>query len=309
MFFDIFVAVKNLLFILLFSALSARSQTFSNDKFGVSLGYVLNLGTHVDRMGLFINAYYHDHFYQVNAGTLLTLNLKGYGGRKRFWETRNHLGIVLLAGKRQMDPDFQLDGLLHNSRYNYGLGYNYIWYFDNAGTTQRSGGWSAHVKRFSVLFENDVFGGQAKDRFRTGHLAFNYRYDRFKFSGGLYIWTGETARSVWQKVPLDKCPSGFRILEDLPYGRSSHGILYGGVTYDLGMGQNLQARLGVDSEHIRHGFQNRLIHDLLFLPPNIERNTPHYPRLDENGCAVFEKDSVRRDRLYFQFGSNENWSN
>lgn len=309
MFFDIFVEVKKIVLILLLITFSARSQTVRNDNFGVSIGYVFNFGTHSNRMGILLNGFYHDHFYQVNAGTILTLNLNGYGGRKRFWETRNHVGIILLAGKREMLPDSQLDGLLHNSSYNYGIGYNYLWYFDNAGTTQRSGGWSLHVKKFSMLFENDVFGGQAKDRFRTGHLAFTYRYDKFKFSTGLYIWTGETASSVWQKVPLDKCPSGFRILEDLPYGRFSHGILYGGATYDLGLGQYLHARIGLDSEHIRHGFQNRLIHDLLFLPPNIERNTPHYPRLDENGCAVFEKDSVRQDRLYLQFGANENWSN
>ena len=309
MFFDIFVDVKKLLFILFLLPSAAQPQTFGGDRFGVSVGYVMNMGTHVNRMGLFLNTYYHDHFYQFNAGSMVSLNLKGYGGRKRFWETRNHLGLVLLAGKKQMLPDPQTDGLLHNTSYNYGLGYNYIWYFDNAGTSQRSGGWGAHFKKFSILFENDVFGGQAKDRFRTGHLVFNYRYEQFKFSTGLYIWTGETAHSVWQRVPMDKCPSGFRLLEELPYGRFSHGILYGSVNYNLGYGQFLHARIGLDSEHIRHGFQNRLIHDLLFLPPNIVRNTPHYPRLDENGCAVFDKDSVRRDRLYFQFGANENWSN
>lgn len=284
-------------------------QTFSNERLGTSVGLILNLGTHINRVGVSVNAYYTDYFYQVNAGSIFTLNLNGYGSRKKFWESRSSLGLMLLGGKRQITPDFQLDGLLHNTFYNYGIGYNYLWYYDNAGTSQLSGGWSAHIKNFSILFENDVFGGQAKDRFRTGHLTFNYRYDLFKYSLGLYIWTGETKNSIWQKVPLDKCPSGFRILEDLPYGRTSHGILYGGVSYNLGYGQIASARIGMDSDHIRHGFQNRFIHDLIFMPPNVERNTPHYPRLDENGCAVFEKDSVRKDRFYFQLGLNENWSN
>jgi hypothetical protein len=102
-------------------------------------------------------------------------------------------------------------------------------------------------------------------------------------------------------------PSGFRLLEDLPYGRTSHGIAYGGVYYNLGAGQNVHLKLGIDSEHLRHSVQNRFIHDLLFLPKKIERNTPHYPRLDETGCPVFEKSTVRKNRFYYQQGLNEHW--
>jgi hypothetical protein len=301
--------MKKLLFSLMLFPLLLTGQTYSSQLFGISAGIVLNVGTHVNSIGFSFNSYYHDYFYQFNAGSMLTYNFQSYGGRKNFWESRNTLGLVLLAGKKQLDPDFQLNGLLHNTSYNYGIGYNYIWYFDNANTSQRSGGWSAHVKNFSILFENDVFSGQAKDRFRTGHLAFNYRYQNLKFTTGLYIWTGETANSVWQKVPLDQCPSGFRLLEELPYGRSSHGIVYGGIQFHPGFGQIVQARIGIDSEHIRHGFQNRLTHDLILLPKKIERNTPHYPRLDENGCAVFERSQVRKNKFYFQQGMNENWSN
>jgi hypothetical protein len=301
--------VKNRLLLLVFVPSLLLGQTFSNERFGASLGLIVNLGTHINRVGVSVNTYYTDYFYQLNAGSIFTFNLNGFGGRKKFWESRSSLGLMLLGGKHEITPDFQLDGLMHNTSYNYGVGYNYLWYYDNAGTSQLSGGWSAHIKNFSILFENDVFGGQAKDRFRTGHLTLNYRYDLFKYTLGLYIWTGETKNSIWQKVPLDKCPSGFRILEDLPYGRTSHGIVYGGASYNLGYGQIANARIGIDSEQIRHGFQNRFIHDLIFLPPNVERNTPHYPRLDENGCAVFEKDSVRKDRFYFQLGLNENWSN
>lgn len=301
--------MKKLFFYLMFIPLLVKGQTFYDQRFGVSTGIVLNVGTHVNSIGVKINGYYHDYFYQVNAGSSLTFNLNSYGNRKKFWEFRNTIGLILLAGKKQLNPDFQLDGLMHNTKYNYGIGYNYIWYFDNAKTSQRSGGWSAHLKNFSILFENDVFGGQAKDRFRTGHLAFSYRMNDFKFSTGLYIWTGETANSIWQKVPLDQCPSGFRLLEDLPYGRTSHGIIYGGIQFHPGFGQIAQLRVGIDSEQIRHGFQNRLTHDLILLPKKIERNTPHYPRLDENGCAVFDKMEVRKAKFYFQQGMNENWSN
>jgi len=301
--------MKKVIILLLFLPGFVSAQTFSNSKLGASVGLLFNFGSHVNSIGLAANTYYHDYFYQVNAGSTITFNLTGYGKRKNYFESRTSLGLILLAGKREITPDFQLNGLFHNTSYNYGLGYNFLWYYDNAGTSQLSGGWSGHLKNFSILFENDVFGGQAKDRFRTGHLALNYRYQDFKFSTGLYIWTGETANSVWQKVSLDECPSGYRILEDLPYGKTSHGIWYGGIVYNLGAGQFVHFKLGLDSEKIRHAFQNRLIHDLIFLPKSVERNTPHYPRLDQNGCAVFEDTLVRKSNFYFQQGLNENWSN
>ncbi len=284
-------------------------QTFESDKLGASVGLLLNFGTHINSIGLSANGYYHDYFYQVNAGSTLTFNLTSYGKRKKFWENRNALGIIFLGGKKELAPDFQLNGLMHNTNYNYGAGYNFIWYFDNAGTSQLSGGCAFHIKKFSMLFENDVFGGQAKDRFRSGHLTFNYRERNFKFTTGLYIWTGETGNSIWDKTPMPYCPSGVRRLENLPYGKTSHGIIYGGVSYNIGYGQIAHFKLGIDSEQIRHGFQNRLSHDLVWLPKSIERNTPHYPRLDKNGCAIYDKSLRRKDKLYLQLGANENWSN
>jgi hypothetical protein len=299
---------KGVLFLLLIPGF-LFGQTISNTRFGASFGVLLNFGSHVNTVGLSLNSYYQDYFYQINVGSSLTYNLKGYGNRSDFWESRTTLGVLLLGGKRQIKPDFQLNGLFHNSSYNYGIGYNYIWYYDNAQTSQLSGGWSIHLKNTAVLIENDVFGGQAKDRFRTGHIAVTYRNNDIKLSTGLYIWTGETANSIWTKIRSEKCPSGYRILEDLPYGKTSHGILYGGISYNLGYAQFAQARIGLDSERIRHIFQNRLAHDLQFLPSSVERNTPHYPRLDAIGCPVFNNDSIRKNKLYFQIGSNENWSN
>jgi len=270
---------------------------------------IFTFGSHVNRTGIAINTYYQDHFYQFNLGTTLTFNLNGYGQRKKFWEMRNSLGLILLAGKTNSIHDFQLDGLNHNTNYNYGLGYNYLWYYDNAGTSQRSGGWAVHLKNLSVLFENDFFGGQGKDRFRSGHLALTYKYDKLKFNTGLYFWTGETAGSFWDKTPLENCPAGFRDLQGLPYGKTSHGILYSGVQYNLGYGQFTSFKIGVDSENLRHSFQNRLIHDQIFLFGTVKQNTPHYPRLNEFGCPVFDKKEARKDRFFFQQGFNDTWSN
>ena len=304
--------MRKSLIILIFLPSLVFGQNYFKDHFGATAGVVLDFGTHINAVGLNLKGYYTDYFFQANASTTFTLSANGYGDRKRFWESKNAVGLVLLAGKKQMDVDFQLDGLNHQTPYNLGLGYNYIWYRDNAGTSQNSGGFGIHIKNVSIYHENDVFGGKAKDRFRTGHFYVTYRDDDYKFGIGINLWTGETAHARWEKIHLDKAPNGFKILEDLPYGKTSHGILYGSFIYNLPYRQDIHLKVGMDSENIRHGVQNRLIHDLFFLPKFtklINRVTPHYPRLDENGCPVFNKDDVRPPKIFFQFGMNENWSN
>lgn len=282
-----------------------HAQSFESSRFGGSIGLLVNIGSHERSVGISAKAYYQDYFYQFNLGTTFTRNTLSFGNRRKFWESRTYGGLVLLAGKRETVRDFELDGLNHQSNYNYGISYNYLIYSDNAGTSQLSGGWGLHLKAFSLRFENDVFGGQARDRFRTGHLIATYRLEQFKFSTGLYIWTGETRGSTWIKLAGEKMPGGYRSLEDLPYGRTSHGILYGGIQANIPGGNYVHLRAGLDSENIRHAFQNRFTHDLILLPKSVERNTPHYPRLDENGCPVFEKSKVRKDRFYLQFGMNQ----
>ncbi|MDX2361307.1 MAG: polymorphic toxin type 23 domain-containing protein [Crocinitomicaceae bacterium] len=298
-----------ILSILLLCPTLVFSQDYFKNHFGGTAGLVLNFGTHINAIGLNLKGYYTDYFFQVNANSTVYFYEKGLGQRTRFWESRNAVGLVLLAGKRQMESDFQLDGLNHQTPYNYGLGFNYLMYFDNAGTSQYSGGFSAHIKNVSIYHENDVFGGRSKDRFRTGQFYITYRSGDFKAGIGISMWTGETAGARWERAPTDNAPNGFKILEDLPYGRTSHGILYGSFMYNLGMGQTVHLKAGIDSENIRHAFQNRLIHDLIFLPKKIERKSPHYPRLDEFGSPAFTDEDVRRSKFYLQFGMNENWSN
>ena len=102
----------SLVIILLFPFLS-NGQTYFKDHFGASAGLVVNIGTHVNSIGLNLKGFYTDYFYQINVGSTFYLHQKSYGGRSRFWENRNALGVVLLAGKKERQADFQLDGLNH----------------------------------------------------------------------------------------------------------------------------------------------------------------------------------------------------
>lgn len=295
-------------FISWFSSVPVWGQNYTSTHLGWQLGIHLNIGTHINAVGIQTNLYYSDYFYQVNVSSHLKFVFTSYGKRNLFWENRNALGLLLLGGKKDQVADFHFDALNHQTRFSNAIGFNYLWYFDRANTSQRSGAWSMHINYFSLLFENDVFGGQAKDRFRTGTLQLNYRYQQYKFFTQLYLWTGETANSHWDKTPSYKCPNGFRSLEKLPYGKTSHGIWSFGAMTNWNTNQTFTAKVGIDSEHIRHATQNRFAHDLIFLPRQIERNTPHYPRLDSEGMPVFEKSKVRKSRFFLQAGMNSIWS-
>ena len=281
----------------------------SNQDFtiGFQAGIVLDFGSHENEIGIECNAFGIYKFAQINAGSRLSFVLNSLGSRKQFRENRTNLGILLLGGKKETVPDTYFAGLIQNSKFNNALGYNYIWYFDNAGTSQQSGAFALTVKNTTVFFENDVFGGQAKDRFRTGHLQFSYRTALARYSLGLNLWTGETNGAPRLK-PNEHCPNGYKNLTTLPFGKTSHGVIYFGVQYQLPLKQTIHWRIGMDSEEIRHAFQNRLIHDLIFLPKGFPRSTPHYPRLDNNGNPVFIKKEKRKDQVYFQVGTNGNWS-
>ncbi len=283
--------------------------------FGFRTGMMLNLGTHVNLVGWTFNAYYTRDFYQFNLEMQRKLNFTSYGKRKYFFESRFALGAIVMAGKEEQSPDFELDGLLHNTACPYSLGFNYLFYWDDAGTSQRSGGWSLGLKKVNILFENDVFGGQAKDRFRSGIMEISYRHGDVKFFTDLYIWTGETRHSVWDKTPYPGAPNGYRSLENLPYGKTSHGIVSIGMrslilpAHELPyIYQVYSFKAGIDSEQIRHFFQNKFSHDLIFMPKSYKRTTPHYPRLDASGKPIFTKQDRRPDKFYFQASVNEHWS-
>jgi hypothetical protein len=295
------------LLIFIFLVRCCFSQSNDNIQLGFQAGIVFDFGAHENEIGLEFNAFGIYKFAQLNTGSRFSFLLNSFGGRKNYLENRTNFGLLLLGGKKEMLADSYFAGLVHNSNYNNALGYNYIWYIDNSGTSQRSGAFGLTLNKTSIFFENDVFAGQAKDRFRTGHLLFSYRTDLVRYSMGINMWTGETSGSPRLKS-TEHCPNGFKNLTKLPFGKTSHGVIYFGAQYQLPLNQTIHWRIGMDSEEIRHFFQNRLTHDLIFLPKSFPRNTPHYPRLDKNGIPVFNKNDRRKDLFYLQIGTNGNWS-
>lgn len=286
-----------------FQALVAQNKWVPHA--GIKATLLVSFGSHQNDLGVKLDSYLGNQYLQLNAGLTSRYFLTNLGNRKSFGELRISTGGVVMFGKANNPVNMDWDGALHQSTSSYSIGYAYYWYLDRVGTTQRSGAWNLGIKRVDILLENDVFAGQAKDRFRTGALVFSYRDEYYKASLGLTIWTGETGGTVWDHTPRPGAPNGIRDLTSMPYGKLNHGILYGEMKYRFAGMQTAGARLGWDSEQIRYVFQNKITHDLIFFPKSIKRNTPHYPRLDENGNNVFSRKEARKPRFYYQTFLND----
>lgn len=297
--------MKQFLTLLLLIPSLSWSQFTHRPSVGVQGGLVYQFGTHQHKIGGTLNLFYHDFFYQINIGNSLVYQLKSYGNTKRFWENRVHIGAILLAGKKQQQLSPLISGLQHQTPYNLGLAYNYIWYLNHVGTKQNSGAFGLHIRSFFIGMENDIFGGQGKDRFRTASLYAHYRLEQLTLFTQVFLWTGETSGSKWIKTAGTKMPNGYRELTNLPFGNITHGIANFGMHYHLPYHQLATVKIGIDSEQIRHQIQNRFGHDLVFAPKFIPRKTPHYPRLNSNGEPIFEKKEKRKDRLFFSLSLND----
>lgn len=287
----------------LFSAANINAQTWSEDKWGVQLGLSLQFGTHIQQIGLKVQGYYTDYFAQLNGGSLFLFNLSNLGQRSYFLESRFNLGVLVLAGQRDAIPTFILDGLNHQTDYRYGLGYNYVWYFDQAHTSQRSGGMAIHIQQFSMLLENDFYAGQGKDRFRTSHAQLSYHTEVWNFSLNTHLWTGETGGTT---KSTSKESRTYKDLSGLPYGKTSHGIIHISADYLFFFGNVMSLDAGYDHERIRNGLQNKFMHNKKFIPTKYRKENPHYPMLDTNGEPSLSEENLKPGNFFVQFGGNRN---
>lgn len=281
------------------------SQLFRHDTWGLQICLTANFGTHINQFGLKVQGYYVYEFVQLNAGNQFLINASNLANRKNFIENRINVGAVLLAGERNSTPTFILDGLNHQTKYDYGLGYNYLWYLDNADSYQVSGGFGFHIKQFSLLVENDIFSGNGRDRFRTSFTQLNYHNDMINLKLNTQLWTGETWGTKLQNLEDNPYQKGYKDLRNTLYGRESHGILSIGIDYYLFYGNSLSALVGVDSETIRNGLQNKFMHDKPFIPKKWRKPNVHYPMLDKFGKPVHKKNACKKERFFFQFGFNQ----
>ena len=283
-------------------------QESSSLSIGARLGLSFSFGTHTNALGLCANAYIATNHVQFNLGGTYKYNFTGLGQRTDFTESLVNTGLVLFSGKKTTPIPFELGYLNHQSSSPYSLGYGYIWYFDGLETRQRSGSWKVEIEQISLTFENDLFGGQGKDRFRTGALLFSYRDSVQSVSLGVQLWTGETKGGRVFPESTNEFPNGYKDLSANYLGKTSHGIVFVGYTKKVALHVAPTFRLGVDSEHVRHLFQNKISHNLGNLPFRRTHKSVYYPMLSNEGYPVLNHSQIRKSKPYFQYSLNEQTS-
>jgi hypothetical protein len=298
--------MKGILILLSFLHLNIGiCQLIQNKNWGLQVGISANFGTHINQFGVKIQGYFTEEFIQVNAGNQILINASNLANRQNYIENRINVGAVLLAGKRNSIPSFILDGLNHQTNYEYGLGYNYLWYVDNADSYQVSGGFGFHIKQFSLLIENDLFSGNGRDRFRTSFTQLNYHNEMLNIKLNTQLWTGETWGTELKNIEEKPYPKGYKDLRNTLYGRESHGIVAVGIDYYLYFGNSLSAIIGIDSEAFRNSLQNKFMHDKPFVPKKWRNPNVNYPMLDQFGLPIHDKKEAKKSSLFFQFGFNQ----
>jgi hypothetical protein len=257
-----------------------------------------SIGSHQHYYGIGAHAGLEYRSFLITLGSDMSYRLKDLGQRNRFLESKSYIGASMVTGKYTSVRDIELGALNNYFSRESSFGYAYIVYLDRAGTSQFSGAFRAEIKRHSLMFENDFFAGQGKDRFRTATLL--YRYRELLSSGhlGVRLWTGEASGLQVKEMEIQGQRQRYKDLSSNPFGKTSHGIFYGGVRYGL-LSQSLGLDLGVDSEQIRHALQNEIAHASVWHKRHVSKAVS-YPMLDTLGNPTFDKTQVRSPRAYFQ---------
>lgn len=296
-------------------SVKGQNQSYQKQNFGISAGAIVNLGSHVAQIGLYLSGYYYQsrnelECLQINSNARWTFNYKNWGASGKFRETKVGIGLVAAWGQNGAKQKYFHSLVSNQTGRDYSLGYGYNFYFDNRNTSQRTGTVGFQFYDFEIMHENDILATSGSDRFRTAALMVAYSKDSIRVGLNSLLWTGNS-NSPLAKNHYDTSFTryGYKDLSNTPYGKFSNGVIGVQAEYALGFGQNLKLSTGVDSEKIRNVIQNKIIHDMYFIPAKwVKTKNLHIPMLDNSGLPyLYQKDQqVKKSRLYYQFSLNDN---
>jgi hypothetical protein len=183
-------------------------------------------------------------------------------------------------------------------------GYDWYFFIDNAHTGQAAGAVALQSGKWLCYFFNDLLGAPAQDRYRTAAVWVEYHRGQERWQLQHLLWTGDTRRASGVRSATYPAQVGFLDMRMAPYGLSSHGIL--ALTYVRYGPQAppVSLSIGLDAEQIRHWTQNRLMHDMIFLPKPWRTDNYHVPMIADDGTLfLFEENQhVRPARLFLGMG-------
>lgn len=277
------------------------AQLFRQQNFGFNIGAIFALGNKFQRIGYTLQTYYYSNFIQVNAEVRAYYNLKNLGSQKEYGEIVSSLGLVLGYGQKQTWHNPFLSPVSNQTKYQNSIGYSFNAYFNKVKTTQQTGTLAFQFGSFSVIADNDLLAKRILDRFRTGAFLLQYQYQDY-FQAGLNctMWTGQMGHAI--RDDKDFPFIGYMDTTGGLYTNYSHGLLSAQFKGNIGLGQNLQANVGVDAQQVRNFMQNRLIHDMAFLPKKwFKRINCHIPMLDsaDNQYLFRKEQRIKEPEFYW----------
>lgn len=254
---------------------------------GIEIGLMGNFGKQLSRFGIVLNSYYARGHWQENLRSGLYYTLRVVGPPLSTPELQINLGIAYALGAKNWQPAGDAEFLTNKTQYHSIAGYCINFYKDRLGTSQRTGTIWLQTGHLAFYTENDLFAAHS-DHFRTGAARLAW-IDTISFSFNLVTWTPETKNVPVQTDPDYPARWGYKDLTRQKYGRFSTGFMYLQLGY-----QEFSAGLGYESEWIRYVFQNKLIHDMIFLPKFlVPAKMKHYPMVSAQGNAYLFKPNQR----------------
>ena len=297
------------LLVLVPPSFSAQDLVTSSQNTGFNVGLNLAFGTHFQRLGINLNFFYLNNFFQANTEVRAYFNFKSLGPKLHYPELVLSEGLVFAYGATKTLFNPFLSSVSNQTKYLNSVAYSYNAWFNKRKTTQQTGVIAIQVNQFSLITENDILARQMLDRFRTAACLIQYQYeDKFQAAVNCSMWTG----SMGFKHPVERPEFYYNCYMDTiggVYTNTSHGLLSAQFKYNVGYSQNVQLNAGMDAEQIRNAVQNRFFHNMRFIPRkwNRARNC-HIPMLDTNNNPYLynEGQKIRSPRLFLNAFTNAN---
>lgn len=287
-----------------------------SDDYKIHLQVKINLGQPITNIGVgIIGEYLEKSGFEIAAGYDLTYHLKNYGIPDRHLE--HHLfgsAHYLWGNRKEEDELINFIKTLDSGRSKNAAGYTMEYFHNKIGTSQRIGTLHMRADQFVIQFGNDLLGHfNYWDQYRTGAVGLGWIEQENYFNMNMLFWTGNTNDKAVKKYREGESdyPAryGYRSLDNAVGGKYSHGIFSIGMVRDIGSGQNAGVHLGMDSEHFRNFVQNKIFHDLYFIPKALsDPKNLHIPMKMADGRDYLYKvgQKVRPLKFVWQLALNPN---
>ena len=289
------------------------SISHMNSQTKIQFGVSACLGTHVNRIGFFIQPSYFSEYagFQIRATYYCVLS--GIGIQKNTDEFQLQNVVFLCMGKIDSTQVYVNDVFSNQGDRPFSVIYSFNKYFDHSQTSQNTGCIGIQNRNFRILTENDLFAMKKQDRYRTAAIIFTMIKKEYLYSIKSVLWTGDSFDKRAIKIigdSLYKSRFGYKDLQNAHYGKHSNGILCFQIDKyaDYSMPQNISISAGIDAEQVRHFLQNKIIHDMYFIPECIiSYKNVHCPMLQKDGTPFLKRpgQKIRNPKVYFNVGINE----